>query len=206
MILNGEEGLECEVYVDGILLEYVSEFKCLGCVLDESGTDEAECIRKMTSGKRVVGAIRSLVNASLSVLVLQETLLVPVLTYCSETMLWNEKERSIIRAVQMDNLRGLLGIRRMNGVLNARIRELCGMTKRVKNMIDEFVLKWFGHVDRMENVENDRIPKRIYTGECAGSHSVGRPRKRLIGTVKNCLRKRGLDVRQVRKMVYNTFE
>ena len=35
MILNGEEGLGCEVYVDGIRLEHVSEFKYLGCVLDE---------------------------------------------------------------------------------------------------------------------------------------------------------------------------
>ena len=32
MVLNGEEGLQCEVYIDGICLEYVSEFKYLGCV------------------------------------------------------------------------------------------------------------------------------------------------------------------------------
>ena len=37
-----EEGLECEACVDGIRLEHVSEFKYLGGVLDESGTDEAE--------------------------------------------------------------------------------------------------------------------------------------------------------------------
>ena len=42
MVMNGEEGLECEVHVDGIRLEHVSEFKYLGCVLDESGTDGAE--------------------------------------------------------------------------------------------------------------------------------------------------------------------
>ena len=35
MVLNGEEGLECEVPVDGIHLENVSEFKYLGCVLDQ---------------------------------------------------------------------------------------------------------------------------------------------------------------------------
>ena len=49
-------------------------------------------------------------------LVLHETLLVPLLTYGSETMLWKEKEKSRIRAVQMDNLRGLLVIRRMHRV------------------------------------------------------------------------------------------
>ena len=32
MVLNGEEGLECEVHRDGICLEYISEFRYLGCV------------------------------------------------------------------------------------------------------------------------------------------------------------------------------
>ena len=40
----------------------------------------------------------------------------------TETLLWKEKERPRIRVVQMDNLRGLLGIRRMDRVPNARIR------------------------------------------------------------------------------------
>ena len=44
-------------------------------------------------------------------------------------LLRKEKERSRIRAIQMDNLRGLLGIRRMNRVLNAHIRELYGVKK-----------------------------------------------------------------------------
>ena len=58
-------------------------------VLDESGTDEAECCRKVASGRRVAGTIRPLVNARSLQLecarVLHESLLVPVLTYGSET-------------------------------------------------------------------------------------------------------------------------
>ena len=57
MVLNGEEMKECEVHKDGNSLEHVSEFKYLECVLDESGTDGAECSRKVAS------AIRSLPNA-----------------------------------------------------------------------------------------------------------------------------------------------
>ena len=45
VVMNGEEGLEWEVQVDGIPLEHVLEFKYLGCVLDESGTDRAECTK-----------------------------------------------------------------------------------------------------------------------------------------------------------------
>ena len=63
----------------------------------------------------------------------------PVLTYGSETVIWREKERTRISAVQMGNLRGLLGIRRMNKVPNARIRQLCGMMKGVDKKIDEDV-------------------------------------------------------------------
>ena len=66
--------------------------------------------------------------------------------------------------------------------------------------INEGVLRWFGHVERMEK---DGIAKNVYGEESAGSHSVGRPRKRWIDTPKGCLKKRGLDVRQVRRIVHD---
>ena len=43
-------------------------------------------------------------------------MLVPVLMYGGDTMLWKEKDRSRILAVQMDNIRGLLGIKRMDSL------------------------------------------------------------------------------------------
>ena len=67
-------------------------------------------------------------------------------------------------------------------------------------MIDEGVFRWFGHVERMEN---DRIATRVYVRVCACSPSVGRPWKRRIDSVKDCLKKRGLDVRQARRMVHD---
>ena len=75
----------------------------------------------------------------------------------------------------MDNLRGLLGIRRMDRVLNARKRELCRVRKGLDERIDDGVLRWFEHVERMER---DWITKRVYVGESAGGRSVGRPQKR----------------------------
>ena len=62
ILLKGEEGLDCEIHVDGIHLEHISEFKYLGCVLDESGTDGAECSRKLANGRRVADAIKSLLK------------------------------------------------------------------------------------------------------------------------------------------------
>ena len=108
--------------------------------MDESGTESAECYRKEASA----GAIRSLANARglqfECARVLHYELLVPVLLYGSETMKWREKKRSRIKHVQTENLRGLLGIRRMDRVLNVWIRELHLVTKGVNEMIDELVL------------------------------------------------------------------
>ena len=69
----------------------------------------------------------------------------------------------------MDNLRGLLGIRRMDNVLNAQMRELCGVKKGLDERIDG-VLWWFGNMERMER---DRIAKRVFVEECTVSCLVG---------------------------------
>ena len=77
--------------------------------------------------------------------------------------------------------------------------KMCGV-KGMDERIDEGVLLLFGHVER------DRIAKRVYVGEWGGSRSVGSPWKRWIDSVKECLGKRGLDVRQVRRMVQDRSE
>ena len=58
-------------------------------------------------------------------------------------MLWEEKERSRVRAVQMDR------------VPNSWVRELCRVKKGLDERIAEGILWWFGHV------EKDRIAKRV---------------------------------------------
>ena len=50
-------------------------------------------------------------------------------------------------------------------------------------------------------MENDRIAVRVFVGECVGSHSTGQPSRE--GLFKE---KRGLDVRQSRRMVHDRSE
>ena len=92
MILSGGEGLECEVYIDGIHLEHVPEY--LGYDLNKLGSDGAECSRKVVSGRKVASTIRSLFNAGNlqpeCARVLHKMLLVSILMYGRETMLWKE--------------------------------------------------------------------------------------------------------------------
>ena len=61
------------------------------------GTDFAKCYRRVASGNKVAGAIRSL--QLVCARVLHEILLMLVLLYGSEKMIWRGKELSRIRAV-----------------------------------------------------------------------------------------------------------
>ena len=52
-------------------------------------------------------------------------------------------------------------------------------------------------------MERNRIAKRVNVEECSGSRSVGTAWKRWIDTVKKCLRIRGMDTRQSRRIGMN---
>ena len=84
--------------------------------MNQSGTDDVECCKKVASGWKVVGAITSLVNARdlqpECARALHEGLLVPFLLYGSETMIWREKKGSGFRIMQMENPKVLQGTRR----------------------------------------------------------------------------------------------
>ena len=84
-------------------------------------------VGKVVNGRKVAGAIKSLVDVKgltlESARVLHEDVLLPVLMYSSETIVWNKMYRSKVQCVQMDNLKGVLGVRRIDKMRNERIRE-----------------------------------------------------------------------------------
>ena len=100
----------------------------------------------------------------------------------------------------MNNLRVLLGIGRMDCVLNAWIGELCGMTRGLDDRINDSILCWFGHVERMEK---DMIVKRVYEGECAVIHSVGRLQKRWIDIIKGVFKEKGCQASKENCVLYD---
>ena len=58
-----------------------------------------------------------------------ERLLMPFLLYGNETMIWREKDRSRIRAVQIDNLRSLIEYRMYKLEIYEEVAK--GMDKRI---------------------------------------------------------------------------
>ena len=60
------------------------------------------------------------------------------------TMLWKERSRN--RAEQMDDIRGLLGVRRMDRIPNARIKKLCGVMNGVDEKAWDVLASSFAHL------------------------------------------------------------
>ena len=85
------------------------------------------------------------------------------------------------------------------------IRELYKFRKGLNERIDEGILRWFSHTERMER-DNIAKTSRVYVEECADSHSMGGPQKRWIDIVKEYLKKRELDTREARSMVQDKNE
>ena len=72
------------------------------------------------------------------------------------------------------------------------------MQKSLECRIEEGVLRWYGHVERMND---SRIVKRIYQSEFVGKRRVGRPRRTWRDYVNECVRKRGEYVTGAERMV-----
>ena len=77
--------------------------------------------------------------------------------------------------MRRDYFSGLLGISKIDKILNARVIESCGGGKQGRDeMIYESILRLFAETERMEKRMNT---KRIYEVECIGSRSVSLLRK-----------------------------
>ena len=64
--------------------------------------------------------------------------------------------------------------------------------------IDENVLEWFENMEKMGNCMDG---ERVYKEECVGFRQVGPLQKRCVDSVKECLKKRGVDVRQAKRTI-----
>jgi hypothetical protein len=202
MVFERSGESECEITIDGEVLEVVNEFKYLGSVLEKKGGCDRDVNNRVVHGRRVAGIMSKIVNKhGLSVDCsrgLYESMLVPTLLYGSETIFVNERDESRIRAVEMDFLRRSIDVRRLDRVRNVDVREACGVNVGVEKMRERSLLRWFGHVRRMDE---RRVVKRIYESECEGRGRRGRPRREWENGINECLEHRGTNVLRVRRMV-----
>ena len=127
-----------------------------------------------------------------------EGIIEPSLLYGCETWALNVQDRRRMEAVEMNCMRNICGLRRIDRVSNVEIRRRCGKKVSVSERMDQGVLRWFGHVERMGN---ERLVKRVYDSEVRGVRSRGRPRKSWMNGVKETLGRKGLNIQEAKDSV-----
>ena len=127
-----------------------------------------------------------------------EGIIEPSLLYGCEVWVMKARDRKRMEAVEMNCLRNICGLRRIDRVSNVEIRRRCGKNVSVSQRMDQGVLRWFGHVERMEN---ERMVKRVYESDVRGVRRRGRPRKCWMDGVKETLGRMNLNIQEAKVSV-----
>ena len=94
----------------------------------------------------------------------------------------------------------MIGVSRLERVRNEVVRARTGVRRELAARVDMNVLRWFGHVERMDN---ERLLKTVMNVKVDGRSARGRPRFGWMDGVKRALNYRRLDVREASECARN---
>ena len=203
---NGEEN-EMNVSLNNRRMEEVETYRYLGVDVSNDGGVGDEVNHRIGEAKKAWGALKDLwkkryVSREAKV-GMYEGIVEPSLLYGCEVWSLKVRDRKRIEAVEMECLRNICGVRRVDRVSNVEVRRRCGKNVSVGQRMDQGVLRWFGHVERMGD---DRMAKRVYESDVRGVRRRGRPRKCWMDGVKEVLARKGLNIQEARVSVQDRNE
>ena len=100
-------------------------------------------------------------------------------------------ERRKANVLEIKCLRSLVGVSRMDRVRNEEVCSRARIEWELASRADQRVLRWFGHVERMDDC---RMAKRLLMVEVSEGRVRGRPRLNWMDGVKVALGNRGMTV------------
>ena len=208
MRISGNEN-EYDVNVDmnGERLEAVESYKYLGVNVTCDGKLKEEINHRISEARKAAGALQGIwkkrrlsIDAKVG---MYDAIVEPSLLYGSEVWVLNAQEGKRVQAVEMNCMRNICGVRRIERVRNEEIRRRCGKNVSTSEKVEQNVLRWFGHIERMSD---ERLVKRMYNSDILGARRRGRPRKRWVDEVNESLVRRGLSIQEARECVQDRSE
>ena len=129
------------------------------------GGCERDVVHRMNDGYRAWGALKSVLsNRELGIKAkkcIYEGVIIPTALYGAEAWGMRSAERRKINVLEMKCLRSLVGVSRMERVRNEEV---------LANRAVQRVLRWFGHVERMDEY---RMARRVMMAEVSGGRVRG---------------------------------
>ena len=171
------------------------------------GGCERDVVHRMNEGYRTWGALKSVLSnrgpGIKTKKCLYEGVIVPTALYGAEAWGMRSADRRKINVLEMKCLRSLAGVSRMDRFKNEEVRRRAGIERELASRVDQRVLRWFGHVERMDQY---RMARRVLVAEVSGVRVRGRPRLGWMDGVKVVLGNRGMTVEAARQCVNDRKE
>ena len=127
---------------------------------------------------------------------LYEGVIVPTALYGAEAWGMRSAERRKVIVLEMKRLKSLIGVSRMDRVRNEEVRRRAGIERELASRADQRALRWFGHVERMDDY---RIARTVLIAKVSGGRVRLRPRLGWMDGVKMALGNRGMTVEAARQ-------
>ena len=170
---------ECRIEVNSERVEQIEEMKYLGAMISGNGSMDGEVELRIGMAARMIGAIGSSVLGRKELtkgtkLRVVNAMVLPTLTYGCETWTLQTRHRGRVEAMQMRVMRRIEGVTRLDSIRNVDLRDRLKQ-EGVLDLVKRRQQRW---KQRLEEMDDSRIKKRVYDGEIAGRRPRGRPRKR----------------------------
>ncbi len=131
-------------------------------MLNVNGGIEGEEKLRMNEVGKVCGRIKRVLKCkSLGMSAkrrLYEGVVLPTVLYGAETWNMGAAERKRLNVMEMRGLRSMCGVTRMDRMRNEEVRRRTGFVKELAERAEQGMLRWFGHVERMEE---ERLVKKV---------------------------------------------
>ena len=123
-----------------------------------NGGFERDVVHRMNEGYRAWGVLKSVLsNRGLGIKAkkyLYEGVIVPTALNGAEAWGMRSAERRKVNVLEMKCLRSFVGVSRMDRVRNEEVRWRAEIERELASRADQRVLRWFDHVERMDDCQN----------------------------------------------------
>ena len=169
---------DCEVRVSDQAIEQVDVMKYLGVMLSSDGRMQKEMEARIESATRMIGGMSEAVlrkrelREGTKLKVVMATMMLSLLYDCEAWSL-TKQQKAKVQATQINVLRRIQGVSRMERIRSEHIRHHLGQ-ENVLDVIRRRQENWKG---RLNEMNSDRVTKKVYVGEMERRRLRGRPIK-----------------------------
>ncbi|GBP27693.1 hypothetical protein EVAR_12739_1 [Eumeta japonica] len=111
---RGEGTIECDIYIEDERIKQVEEFVYLGYLFINDGIHNTNMERRVNAGNKLNGTLLAIMNSKIisrqAHFNIHSGVLIPKLMYGCENWVWQKKNKSGIKTMEMRSLRSTYGV------------------------------------------------------------------------------------------------